>query len=246
MKKRMRLKKKWFIINRNSKIIISFLLIFSCTLSISLLFKRGIDIVLKTIAENELKNISTYIINEGVESIIDEKLKVDEMYSMVTNSEGEIITVDFNTNKINSSLTEINKNVLTNLKKLERGEYNLLDNNIFKKEANNKGFIYYIPLGIITKNPVMADLGPKIPVKATLIGNVTSNIKTEIIPYGINNSLLKVYININANINFIMPFVSDKVIVENEIPLILKIINGKVPEVYGGNFSATSPITSLE
>ena len=242
----MKLKRKWFKVTKSNKLIITIFLIFSFTLMISLLLKKGIDTVLKSIAENELKNISTYIINEGVSTVVKEEMQIDELLNMVTNSDGEIITVDFNTNKVNSSLNKVNNNILINLKKLERGEYNSLNNVIFKKEAINNGFIYYIPLGVITKNPVTADLGPKIPVKATIMGSVTSNIKTKVTPYGINNSLLEVTLQISANINFLMPFVSDKVTVENEIPLILKIINGKVPEVYGGSFATTSPITSLE
>ena len=88
------------------------------------------------------------------------------------------------------------------------------------------------------------DLGPKIPVKASVIGNVTSNIKTDLEEYGINNTLLKIYINVEININFIMPFVSQNIKVENEVPLVVKLINGRIPSVYGGSYSVASSLTN--
>ena len=74
------------------------------------------------------------------------------------------------------------------------------------------------------------------------MGSVKSSIKTELTPYGINNSLLKVYVIVNTRVRFIIPFVYDSVYIESEIPVIMKIINGSIPEVYGGNYAISSPI----
>ena len=40
-----------------------------------------------------------------------------------------------------------------------------------------------------------------------------------------------------------MPFVSERIVIEEEIPLIMKLINGRIPNAYGGNFAISSPIS---
>ena len=68
-----------------------------------------------------------------------------------------------------------------------------------------------------------------------MIGNVTSGIKTEVKEYGINNSLITVSVEINIEVMVILPFSSDYVNVTNQVPIAIKLIQGKVPNVYGGS-----------
>ena len=101
-----------------------------------------------------------------------------------------------------------------------------------------------IPFGIVSDIPVIADLGPKIPVKVSLIGSSTSNLKTELEEYGINNVLMKVYIVANVNIQVILPFATETTTITEEIPLAINLVNGIIPQVYGGGYFASSPIVS--
>lgn len=240
MKKKMRLKRNLLIkLTKKDTILI---VIFLVLLIVSLTFKYiNTKIVppLEVYAENEVKKISSLIISDAVESISFSEEETMSFFNTLTNKNDEVISVDFNTAKINKSLVKLNKAVYKDLKSFENGRYKLEDT-----EIETEDLIYKIPLGYITGNYTLSNIGPKVPLKAKVIGSVVSNIKTEVSSYGINNSLLKVYIDVTVNMRFMLPLISKDVLVNNSIPLVVKIIQGKIPNVYGGSYAVTSPITS--
>lgn len=240
MKKKMRLKRNLLIklTKKDTILIVAFLVL----LIVSLIFKYiNTKIVppLEVYAENEVKKISSLIISDAVESISFSEEETMSFFNTLTNKNDEVISVDFNTAKINKSLVKLNKAVYKDLKLFENGRYKLEDT-----EIETEDLIYKIPLGYITENYTLSNIGPKVPLKAKVIGSVVSNIKTEVSSYGINNSLLKVYIDVTVNMRFMLPLISKDVLVNNSIPLVVKIIQGKIPNVYGGSYAVTSPITS--
>lgn len=240
MKKKMRLKRNLLIklTKKDTILIVAFLVL----LIVSLIFKYiNTKIVppLEVYAENEVKKISSLIISDAVESISFSEEETMSFFNTLTNKSDEVISVDFNTAKINKSLVKLNKAVYKDLKLFENGRYKLEDT-----EIETEDLIYKIPLGYITGNYTLSNIGPKVPLKAKLIGSVVSNIKTEVSSYGINNSLLKVYIDVTVNMRFMLPLISKDVLVNNSIPLVVKIIQGKIPNVYGGSYAVTSPIIS--
>lgn len=240
MKKKMRLKRNLLIklTKKDTILIVAFLVL----LIVSLIFKYiNTKIVppLEVYAENEVKKISSLIISDAVESISFSEEETMSFFNTLTNKKDEVISVDFNTAKINKSLVKLNKAVYKDLKSFENGRYKLEDT-----EIETEDLIYKIPLGYITGNYTLSNIGPKVPLKAKVIGSVVSNIKTEVSSYGINNSLLKVYIDVTVNMRFMLPLISKDVLVNNSIPLVVKIIQGKIPNVYGGSYAVTSPITS--
>ncbi len=240
MKKKMRLKRNLLIklTKKDTILIVAFLVL----LIVSLIFKYiNTKIVppLEVYAENEVKKISSLIISDAVESISFSEEETMSFFNTLTNKNDEVISVDFNTAKINKSLVKLNKAVYKDLKSFENGRYKLEDT-----EIETEDLIYKIPLGYITGNYTLSNIGPKVPLKAKVIGSVVSNIKTEVSSYGINNSLLKVYIDVTVNMRFMLPLISKDVLVNNSIPLVVKIIQGKIPNVYGGSYAVTSPIIS--
>ena len=240
MKKKMRLKRNLLIklTKKDTILIVAFLVL----LIVSLIFKyinTKIVPLLEVYAENEVKKISSLIISEAVESISFSEEEAMSFFNTLTNKSDEVISVDFNTAKINKSLVKLNKAVYKDLKSFENGRYKLEDT-----EIETEDLIYKIPLGYITGNYTLSNIGPKVPLKAKVIGSVVSNIKTEVSSYGINNSLLKVYIDVTVNMRFMLPLISKDVLVNNSIPLVVKLIQGKIPNVYGGSYAVTSPITS--
>lgn len=240
MKKKMRLKRNLLIklTKKDTILIVAFLVL----LIDSLIFKYiNTKIVppLEVYAENEVKKISSLIISDAVESISFSEEETMSFFNTLTNKNDEVISVDFNTAKINKSLVKLNKAVYKDLKSFENGRYKLEDT-----EIETEDLIYKIPLGYITGNYTLSNIGPKVPLKAKVIGSVVSNIKTEVSSYGINNSLLKVYIDVTVNMRFMLPLISKDVLVNNSIPLVVKIIQGKIPNVYGGSYAVTSPIIS--
>lgn len=234
---------------RDFAVLIVFLVLAFTCIWFALLNKYAKPILLDY-ASVETTKLSTLIINKAVENQVSNNFNFNDMVKTLTNKNGEIVSVDFDTNLVNQSLVSINNTIQANLKYLEEGKLSLHDfpdiNNTYKLDKYSKGIIYQIPFGVITDSPILSDIGPKIPIKTSLIGSVISNVRTDVKEYGINNALLKVYIEVTVTEQVILPFVSKKIDISIEVPVLMKIINGSIPDVYGGGYSVTSPITGTD
>ena len=242
----MKLKRKLYI-KISDLIVCIFLLVFVMVLFIFYLLNKYATPILLDYALVETTKLSTLIINKAVENK-NNNFDVNDIVNTILNKDGEIISVDFNTHYINESLVSINNTIQTNLKYLEEGKLDLIGINdtSYKISKLGSGIIYQIPFGVISNCPLISDIGPKIPVKTTLIGSVFSNVRSDITPYGINNALLKVYIEVTVTEQVILPFLSKRIDISLEIPILIKLINGRVPSVYGGMYSVDSPLTKSE
>ena len=89
---------------------------------------------------------------------------------------------------------------------------------------------------------LLSNIGPKIPVKISLVGDVSTNFSTEIVEYGINNALLKVIVNISVTTKVILPITSEDLTINANIPIGMKVIQGKIPNYYLNGFTTKSNI----
>lgn len=190
-------------------------------------------------ATSEIKNIATIIVNRSINNNI--KQLDNNIMNITKNSKDEIQIIDFNHKYANELLLSATKDILKDLKTLETGN----DDIKFEKINYKNGVVYEVPIGIATDNIFLGNLGPKIPIKLQIIGDIDSNIKTDVKEYGINNAFVKVFISINISIKVIMPFISEDVKITSDIPISMKLIQGDIPEYYGGLFSKKSSILSI-
>ena len=171
-------------------------------------------------------------LNDEVLSVLD-----DEMYTVIQNNDGQIQTIDFNPVIVNKFLTKTTNVVSNNLKNLEKGnidDISFIDSSYDVKNLKN-GVISQIPMGIITNNVLLSNLGPKVPVKINLVGNVVSSVYTKVSNYGINSALVEVIAKIEVEEEVIIPFQTSTIKIVNDIPVAIKLINGSVPEYFGSN-----------
>ena len=194
----------------------------------------------------EAKKLSSIIINKSISKHVTEKITNEDLFEITKDTNGEIKAIDFNSALVNKLLTEITNSVQLNLRNIEMVNIEALEflDDIlmdYNKQKLKRGIIYEFNTGILTKNPLLANLGPKIPIKLTLIGDVISNISTEIKNYGINNALIEVYINLTLTEKIILPFYNQNIKIESKVPVALKIITGSVPDFYVNGLTQTSP-----
>ena len=189
-------------------------------------------------AEVETKKFSNTIINDAIAETITTKAKPEEIFEVVMDSSGDVKSIDFNTININKYLTKTTRYIQNDLKNIEKGNIKKVNNkNILKNyDENNlkKGIITFISTGVIHNNPILANLGPKIPIKTNLVGDVISYISAEVDDYGINNSLIKIFVNLKVTQTIILPFYDKNIDMEAKIPIAIKLVAGKIPEYYIG------------
>ncbi len=227
--KKIRLKKKRI----NIILLVTITVLISSVILINIAGKKITPVFFKY-AETETKKFSNIIINDAIAETITTKAKPEEIFEVKYDG-SDIKSVDFNTININKYLTQTTRKIQEDIKNIEKG--NIKNQNILKTydETNlKKGIIAFINSGVITNNPITANLGPKIPVKVSLAGDVISYISAEVDDYGINNSLIKVFINLKVTENIILPFYDKNIVVSAKVPVAIKLINGKIPEYYIG------------
>ena len=245
--KKVKLKKKHKIkISTKISIIIVLLLIAIYSL-ISYAGNKVMPILMKE-AEIDCKKMAILIIKN---SLNDEVLSTldNNMYNVIQNNNGEIQTIDFNPLIVNRFLSKTTSIVSENLRNLEKGK---IDNISFLESENfniknlKNGVISEIPMGIISNNVLLSNLGPKIPVRLNLIGNVVSSIETQVRNYGINSALIEIFAKVEVTEQVIIPFQTKTIKITNNIPVGIKIINGTVPDYYGnGRINESSNIFSI-
>ncbi len=239
--RRMKLKK----VKLAHKFIIVVVIILFFTIVSLKIFSTNMRPVFLRIAKSEAKKMATIVINDSVGKQLVNDLTIDNLFDITKDNNGNITSIDFNSKVVNKVLTTTTNSAIMHLKYVEDGRVDLLnisDNVLanYDQKKLRKGIIYSIPMGIIFGNTLLANIGPKLPVKFSLIGSVNSNINTKITNYGINNALIEVYVDLSVELEVILPLMTDIVEIKSSIPVAIKLIQGNVPEYYANALSNPS------
>lgn len=183
------------------------------------------NILLNYAEKNNIK-IATILINESLNKTINE-INYDNIIIIDKNNNGEIISLDFNESYSNKILYSFTNELLKNINTIETDKLNL-------EYFNKNDLIYYVPIGVIYNSKVLTDIGPKIPFKTSVLSSADTSIVSNIKEYGINNSLIELYLNIKLYVQVILPFTSKTLEINKQIYLERKIIQGQIPNYYGG------------
>lgn len=240
--RRIRLKKR---IKLKNSILIFILLIISIFLALKFINLK-INPVLLDYANMEARKLASIIINDAINKNFKD-INIDELF-IITKEENEIKAIDFNPIIVNQVLTNTTTLIQTNLKYLEQGKIELLNLNTdalidYNTDKLRQGIIYEIPSGVIFGNSFLANIGPKIPVRFSLVGDIVSYVNTNVKDYGINNALIEVNIVLELSEQLILPFVTDKITINTTIPVALKLIQGTVPNYYLNGLQNSPAIT---
>ena len=242
---RIRLKKK-LKLNKIDKIIILTIFIIIGILLSFIYINKKVTPVFLSVAKNEIEKMATLVINNSVNNEAAKTLDASKLFSLTKSEDGIINSVDFNSALVNQFLTKITNNIEVNLRYIETGSVEKFKTSDFLDsydiELLKKGIIYEIPSGVVFNNTILSNIGPKIPVKLNLIGNIISDFKIKTKNYGINNVLVEILIDLKVNLEVILPYTKCKTVVKTSIPVALKMIQGKVPSYYSGNSSPSLSI----
>ena len=247
MKKRLKLKRIRKIDKKGIYLFV-IILVFMSIVSILIYINNRVSPFILEYAEVEIKKISSVIINNAIKEEIEKGINIDELFVVVKNNDGDIQTVDFNPIIVNKVLSSMTNTVQNNLKLIEKGDIEFVktfsDINI-DDDKIRQGIIYEVPLGVVSKNAFLSNLGPKIPIKLNIIGHVNSNIKTNLTSYGINNALVEISIYMQVSEKLNTPFMTKNISIESNVPIAIKMVQGGIPSYYGTGLMRESNIFRL-
>ena len=189
----------------------------------------------------KLDEITKYYMNNTIKKY----LNVDSSdYIKVNLVNNNIVSVDIDNFMCNKLLNDIIIDLETNVKNLEMGKINNYHNLEIIK--GNNGIIILMPVGVSLGNSLFSGLGPKIPVKVSFLENIDAYVDVVVENYGINNSLIKLYINIDIEEVLEMPTNNRFSNVKYKFLISSKLINGEVPSVLGGTINKSSNLVNSD
>ena len=192
-------------------------------------FAKKSNEVLLPMAESEVRKVITMIIN----SACDEAMFDDDLYMINKDSSDEIKMITYNSFEVTKLINEVTSNIEYKIRKIENNEMNYYGDNIDEIDG---GVIAEIPFGVMFGNSLLGNIGPRIKIRLNILGDIMSNIETEVKPYGINNAYVEVRIKLEVTARVVLPFVTEKIVISNVVPLSMNIVQGIVPEAYISSF----------
>lgn len=191
-------------------------------------------------AENEIQRLTILVMNNCVKKYLDQNPDLDQLLEITRNQKNEIEFIRYNTLEVNKTSHEIVSLLENDFQSLVRGDFEEIgfDLDFIPKDYYEKihnGVLFTVTMGSATGNSLLANLGPKIPLNLSVVGDTLANVKTNITEYGMNNAMIEVFVEIEVTMVIHMPFLSKKNTVQSKFPLTMEIIQGNVPEYYLGN-----------
>ncbi len=231
-------------------LILSFFLIFIVVFLILFEINQKVKPKLEQYSEYELKKFNSLIINQTIIKEINDTVSLGDLFSIPKSEENSIHTIDFNPIAVNRLLSIITNSIQTDFQKIEQGQFEELSIkdtilSSYHKDLLKRGIVFTIPSGMVFDNFLFSNLGPKIPVRFSLTGDIISNIQTKVTNYGINNALIEVFANVTISERMILPFFSKNIQTTVSVPIIMKLIEGSVPNYYFSGIDKNSNIFSL-
>lgn len=192
----------------------------------------------------QAQKVMTYISTTIIEELNTEySIKSKDLITCETD-DSDVTTIEFDTKFLNDFLKIATTKTLSLIKEVEKGKY---DNKYFPESntyKNSSGIIYEVPVGLITNNVILSNIGGKIPIKFESLGSVEGNIISKTSSFGLNNALINIYLNLSINTQVIVPDSSTIQNTQTEVPIFMYIINGKVPSYYYGTKAVCKNIAS--
>ena len=176
-------------------------------------FGTNINRIVFEYSESKVRALSVKAVNNAVSELVTNKNIYDNLINITTNNDGKIVLIQANSIQINMLTKDLIKTSQIKLEKIGADGIN-------------------IPIGTFSGITIFNGLGPSINIKLIPVGDVVCNFKSEFIEAGINQTLHKLYVDIDTNVNIIMPIKNNTVKTSTSILICESVIVGEIPDVY--------------
>lgn len=203
-------------INNRKKVIIKKVLKIAIIILIAIFTSsyiiNGMQPIFEDICVSEAKAIATKISNEKATQVM-KNYKYEDIVTITRNSNNNITGIEFNIITINEIISDV-------AIKIQEG----LDNTKSKDVG--------IEIGTFTGSKILTGRGPKINYKIISIGDVETDYRSEFKQAGINQTLHKIYLQVNCKVSILTPFNTIEEQIQNQVILAENVIVGEIPQTY--------------
>lgn len=104
--------------------------------------------------------------------------------------------------------------------------------NIQKNLDNHEDTSIKLSLGSFTGSKLFSSIGPNIKIGLSSVGKVNTDLRSEFVSQGINQTIHRVYLQIDCTVNILTPYDEISTDISNQVLLIENVIMGEIPENY--------------
>lgn len=194
-----------------NKILKMVLIVFIAVMFANIIIK-AINPIINTLCEDKAKSIATIISNEKATEVM-ANYEYEDLMTIYRDSNNNITMIKANIIPINKIISDVAVKI---------------QNALNEEESKN----LYIRLGSFTGTKILSGSGPKIPMKISTVGNVLTDFKSEFSSAGINQTLHRVYLQVDCTVSIVTPYDSIQETISNQVILIENVIVGTVPNTY--------------
>jgi len=192
--------------------IVTISIVFSIAFITAKLILGAIVPIFDTLCKNRAKSIATIVSNEQATNVM-KNHTYDELFTIEKDNDGNIKMIKSNVIPINEIISDVANKIQEDL------------------DAKGREDIE-IPFGSITGLKLLSGKGPAIKITITPIGEVETDLRSEFIAQGINQTLHRVYLQVKCIVNIVTPFDNISKEITNQVLIMENVILGNIPDNY--------------
>ena len=198
--------------NKKRKRLMQVIAIFLIAFTFAYFVVQAIEPIMEEQCKNMAKSIATKVCNREATEVM-KKYTYEDLLIITKDESGNIKMVGTNVVTVNEIISDIPVHIQEALEKSE--------NNSFS-----------IRLGSFLGSNLFAGIGPNVNIKMEITGNLDTDLKSEFIAAGINQTLHKIYLEVKCNVVILTPFETIEEQIYNQVLLAEGLIVGDVPNSY--------------
>lgn len=198
--------------NSSKKKISKILVIFIIAFITARIIYSAIIPIFDILCKNKAQSIATIVSNNKATEVMKEHT-YDEFFLIEKDNNGNITMIKSNVGTINEVISDVAVRI---------------DEGI--KEYNNEKI--YIPFGSFTGIKFLSGTGPKVRLDILSDGNVKTDLRSEFISQGINQTLHRVYLQVDCQVRILTPFEDISTEISNQVLIAENIIVGNIPSTF--------------
>lgn len=198
--------------NDKNKRMMKFITILSIAIVTFTMAIHGITPIFETLCKDKAKSIATIICNEESTKIIN-NYKYEDLVTIYKDSNENITMIKSNIVPINLIISDVAEKIQKRLDEVESEQIG-------------------IRLGSFTGSKIFSGRGPIIHITLSTIGNVETDLRSEFKSAGINQTIHRIYLQVDCKVNILTPYTTFEQGISNQVLIAENIIVGKIPESY--------------
>ena len=141
------------------------------------------------------------------------KYQYDELYTIEKDEAGNVVIIKSNVVPINNMISDLTEAIQNRFNEVENTQIEIPVGNLF-------GTYYF------------SGIGPSIPAKVRTSGTLDTEVKSEFIAKGINQTLHRIYVNFECYVKIVTPIKNFEKKITNQVIIAEHVIVGNIPNSY--------------